>query len=66
MFTLNVDLGQLITTGMIGIVGYFVKRTIDKFEIRLDRHEEVIFKINGDIQAIIGSLGIERRKSTRA
>ena len=46
-FTLHVDLGQLIISSLITIVGYFVKKTIDKFDMRLEKHEEVLFKLAG-------------------
>jgi hypothetical protein len=38
---------------------------IDKFDARLDKHEDVLFRMNGDLQLIVGQLGIERRKSPR-
>lgn len=65
MFTAHIDLGQIITGILIGIVGFFVKKTIDNFERRIDKHEDILFRMNGDLQAIIGHMGIERRKLTR-
>ena len=65
MFTFHVDLGQLIIAGLIGVVGYFVKRTIDRFETKIEQHENIFFNMNTDIQRLIGYLGVERRKSFR-
>lgn len=65
MFHLQVDLGQVILATLIAIVGYFVKKTIDDFGNRIDKHEEILFQMAQDIQFIVGSLGIERRKITR-
>lgn len=68
MFTFHVDLGQLILAGMIGIIGYLVKRMIDQFGSRLDKHEDILFTLSGQIQKVIGfSQGInhnivDRRK----
>jgi hypothetical protein len=65
MFTAQIDLGQVLLSLLIGVVGWFVKRTIDKFEVRLDKHENILFGVNGDIQAIIGKLEVERRRHPR-
>lgn len=65
MFTLNVDLGQVLLGTLIAIIGYFVKRNVDQFEKRIDKHEEILFTMNGDLQIIVGQLGIERRKVAR-
>ncbi len=67
MFTFNVDLGQLIIAGLIGIVGYFVKHTIDKVESRLDKNENAMFVMSNSVQRLIGNLEVsnERRKTTR-
>lgn len=65
LFTFHVDLGQIIISGLIGVVGYLIKRQIDSFESRINKHESVLFQMNGDIQAIIGHLGVERRKLPR-
>jgi len=54
MFTLHIDLGQVLLGGMIGIVGYFVKRMIDSFGSRLDKHENILFELSGQIQKVIG------------
>lgn len=63
MFNPTVDLGQVILASLIGTIGFFVKRTIDDFGRRLDRHEEIIFKVVKDTQLILGL--IDRRKSPR-
>lgn len=65
MFSFNIDLGQLLISGLIAVVGWFVKRTIDKLERRMDRGEDAIFNLHGDMQTIMGHLGVERRKIPR-
>ena len=64
MFTFHIDLGQIIIAGLIAIVAWFVKRLVIRTEKRIDRIEDVIFSLNGDMQTVIGHLGIERRKVT--
>ena len=68
MFTFNVDLGQTIIAGLIGVSGYLVKRTIDKFDSRLDRHEQTIFIIAQEVQKLVGynaALRGDRRQRER-
>lgn len=67
MFTFHVDLGQVILAGMIGIIGYLVKRMVDQFGMRLDKHEDILFTLSGQIQKVIGfSQGFnDRRKNQR-
>jgi hypothetical protein len=65
LFTAHVDLGQLIITGLIGIVGWFVKTTIDDFKKKIDKHEGLFFSMNSDIQRIIGHLGVQGRTHFR-
>lgn len=57
MFTLNVDLGQIILSVLIGIIGWFMKRTIDSLGKRLDRHDEILIGLVGDVQRLIGQVG---------
>lgn len=67
MFHATIDLGQIILAAMIGTIGFLVKRTIDKFESRLDKSEEAIFELSGAVQRLIGRLEVqdERRKNIR-
>lgn len=53
-FTAHVDLGQVIIMAMMGTIGFFVKRTIDDFSKRLDKHDSQLFKLVGDVQRLIG------------
>lgn len=57
MISSNIDLGQVINAGLVGVVGYFVKRLIDRVERRIDKHEDLMFEINGKVQNILGILG---------
>ena len=54
MFNPSIDLGQLIVAVLIAIVGYFLKKTIDTLSTRLDRHDNILFKLAGDVQRLIG------------
>lgn len=63
MFTAHIDLGQIIIGGMIGIIGWFIKREITRTANKLDAHERVIQMLVGDVQYIVGSLGLKRRRT---
>ena len=61
MFTLNVDLGQIIIASLIGMVGYFVKRTIDGVTIRIDKHDSILIDLIRSVAAITGERRIKPR-----
>jgi hypothetical protein len=61
----NIDIGQLIIAGFIATVGWFLKLEITRTTDRLDKHERAIQELVGQIQYIIGNLGLERRTGTR-
>lgn len=42
MITENINLGNLIIATLIAIVSFFIRKTIDKLEDRLDRHESLL------------------------
>ena len=48
------DLGQVIIATLIAAVGYLLKFEIASFAKRLDKHEEVIVGLVGDVQRLIG------------
>lgn len=54
----TIDLGQIIIATLIAIVGWFVKREINSFNSRLDRHEIVITKLSGHVQNLMGRMQI--------
>lgn len=54
MFTFNVDLGQLIIVSLIGIVGWFVNRTIQGIEKKLERHDQILGDLTGEVQFLLG------------
>ena len=69
MLTLHVDLGQIIIGALIALVGFLLKREVNSIGSRLDKHEQVLFAVNGDLSKAIGQigvlfhlLGVERRK----
>jgi hypothetical protein len=43
-----------ITAFLIAIIGYFIKRTIDDFGKRIDKHDQIIFDLAGHVQKILG------------
>lgn len=51
---LHVDLGQVIISALIGGIGYLIKMEISSFKNQLGRHEEIIIKLVGDVQRLIG------------
>ncbi len=57
MFHLNVDLGQIIISALIAIIGWLIKRTIDKFESRIDSHDKMLYEMNGNLKQVMGILG---------
>ena len=58
---------QTVTAAMIGIIGYLVKKTIDEFGKRIDKHDEILLSLVGDVQRLIGRseywTGSERRRN---
>lgn len=56
MFTWNIDLGQILITCSIGIVGYLIKHILDHIMHTLDRHEDIIFKLSGKVEKLFGIL----------
>lgn len=40
MISTNVDIGQLIIAALIGIVGWFINRSVSAIDKRLDRHDD--------------------------
>jgi hypothetical protein len=59
----HVDLGQIIIAVLIATVGYFLKKEVTTFGIRLDRHDAILIKLVGDVQRLIGIS--ESRKNRR-
>ena len=59
---LHVDLGQVIIAALIGGVGYLLKMQIGNFAKQVDKHEEIIVSLVGDVQRLIGiNIGIGRQ-----
>lgn len=65
LFTFKIDLGQVILAGMIGVLSWLIKRTIDSIEKRIEKHEQIIFDMNGKLQLIVGSMGLDKRFRAR-
>jgi hypothetical protein len=72
----NMDLGQIIQVVVIitAVVGaHFslktrmdsLEKAIDKFGLRLDRHESAISKVTGEVQRVIGQLESDRHDMRR-
>lgn len=58
MFTLNVDLGQILIGCLIAIVGWFIKKEIVTFGRRLDKHEDTILRMVQQVSVVTGQVGI--------
>lgn len=56
-----------LISALITIVGFFVKKEINNFAKRIDRHDEMLFKLAGDVQRLIGYYyaGSDRRTRSR-
>jgi len=56
-FKWSIDLGQLIVSSgilLVAIIIWFVKREINLFSTRLDKHDIIILQLVGDVQKLIG------------
>lgn len=56
MLNFTIDLGQIILITLVAIIGYFVQRTLESFEARLDKHDDILLKLVGDVQRLIGTV----------
>jgi hypothetical protein len=54
MFTLNIDLGQILIATLIAIVGWFVKTAVNRVYVTLDRHDEQINDIIARVEHLLG------------
>lgn len=61
LMDLHIDLGQTVIAFLLlilGIVGFLIKMQIGTFGKRLDKHDEMLIALVGDVQRLIGiSLG---------
>ena len=64
MFTFNVDLGQLIISGLLAAIGWFSIQTVRRIESKLEAHDNRIGGIERQISFIIGKVG--RRHEVKA
>jgi len=62
MFTLQVDLGQVLLGLLITTIGFLMKREINRFDYRLNRHDEVLEKLIRDTQRLIGTVSLLERE----
>ena len=69
MIQWQIDIGQIIISFLLlllAMVAWFIKREIDSFGRRLDNHDNILLKLVGDVQRLIGQsehwTGKERRK----
>lgn len=54
MINANIDLGQLIVAGMIAVIGYFLKKELTTITARLNKHDQMIIRMFGDINLLLG------------
>lgn len=60
MITTHIDLGQIILASMIAIIGYLIKRMVDKVDARLDKHDILLVQLIKDVAHLIGIVGRRR------
>jgi hypothetical protein len=48
------DLGQLITGGIIGLLGWLIKREIARITTKIEAHDKMFFDLNSHVQRLIG------------
>lgn len=56
MFKLTIDLGQIMISLLLGIVGYFVKRELEKISLRLDGHDGRILDLFEKVGELMGTV----------
>ena len=39
---------------LIAVVGFFIRKEISVFSARLDKHDDILIKLVGDVQRLIG------------
>ncbi len=54
MFNATIDLGQVVLASLIMIIGYFVKRTLNEFGSRLDKHDTILLNLVRDVGMLVG------------
>ena len=55
MFTLQVDLGQILIVSVLSVTGFLVKRELSSISNRLNDHDARIYGLMGDVKELIGS-----------
>ena len=54
---LHIDLGQMLivaATSVLGIIGFLIRSEVSAFRIKLDIHENHIFKLVQDVSRLLG------------
>jgi len=63
LFRTTFDLGQVILCGIIGTLGWLIKREIARITTKIEAHDEMFYNLNGHVQRLIGrEEGIESAK----
>lgn len=60
MITTNIDLGQIILISLTGIIGFFIKRTLDDIIKRLDKQDIIIVELIKDVAALTAVVGMRK------
>lgn len=61
MFTTHIDLGQIILSSMIGIVGWFIKRELSSINGRLDNHDSKFYELVGQVNMLLGAFNARQQ-----
>lgn len=55
MFTATIDLGQIIIVTCLAVIGFFVKWELARIMIRIDRHDDLLYQLTGEVRELLGS-----------
>lgn len=54
VFTFHIDFGQIVITSFIAVMGWLLLNMIGGFKERLNKHDELLIGLVGDVQRLIG------------
>jgi hypothetical protein len=57
LFSFTIDFGQILLVAiglLLSIVGWFTKKEITAFGKRIDKHDDALLKLTGQVQRLIG------------
>jgi hypothetical protein len=64
MITAHIDIGQVVISGLlvsVTIIGWFIKRELSSFCGRLNKHDDILISLTGNVQRLTGLYDALRR-----